>query len=80
MRIYPQTELFEIAQKENLISKESPLKPAYYLSPNCNMETLETRAEQTGKRWVFPNEEKNPIVDKLRAKKRRGPLWEYLRY
>ena len=80
MRIYPNTELYEIAKNENLISKENHLQPIYYISPNCNLETLETKAQQSGKRWVFPNEEKNPIMDKLRAKKRRGPLWEYLRY
>jgi len=80
MRIYPQTELYEIALKENLISQEDVLKPVYYVSKNCNMETLSERALRTGKRWVFPNEEKNPLVDRLRAKKRRGPLWEYLRY
>jgi radical SAM superfamily enzyme YgiQ (UPF0313 family) len=80
MRIYPKTELYEIALKEGLISKKTPLEPVYYISQNCNMETLAERAAGTGKRWVFPNEEKNPIVDRLRAKKRRGPLWEYLRY
>ena len=80
MRIYPKTELYDIAIQEGLISKEDALKPAYYISKNCNMETLVEKALSTGKRWVFPDEEKNPIVDRLRAKKRRGPLWEYLRY
>ena len=80
MRIYPKTELYNIAIAETLITKEDALKPVYYVSQNCNLETLVARAAQTGKRWVFPDEEKNPIVDKLRAKKRRGPLWEYLRY
>jgi len=80
MRIYPKTELYDIALAEGLISKESILKPTYYISQNCQLETLVARAEQTGKRWVFPDEKKNPIVYKLRAKKIRGPLWEYLRY
>jgi len=80
MRIYPKTELYDIAINEGLISKEDALKPVYYISQNCNLETLVERSFSTGKRWVFPNEEKNPIVDKLKAKKRRGPLWEYLRY
>ena len=80
MRIYPETELYEIGIKEGIISKDEVLKPVYYISQNCNVETLVERAAQTGKKWVFPNEEKNPIIDKLRAKKRRGPLWEYLRY
>jgi len=80
MRIYPKTELYNIALAEGLITKESILKPTYYISQNCQLDTLVARAEQTGKRWVFPDEEKNPIVDRLRAKKRRGPLWEYLRY
>jgi radical SAM superfamily enzyme YgiQ (UPF0313 family) len=80
MRIYPNTELYEIAKTENLISKANHLQPIYYISSNCNLETLVERSKQTGKRWVFPDEEKNPVIDKLRAKKRRGPLWEYLRY
>ena len=80
MRIYPKTELYDIAIKEGLISKEEALKPVYYISKDCDLNTLKEQAAQTGKRWVFPDEEKNPIVDRLRAKKRRGPLWEYLRY
>jgi len=80
MRIYPKTELYDIAVKEGLISKGETLKPVYYISKDCNLDTLKEKAAQTGKRWVFPDEEKNPIVDRLRAKKRRGPLWEYLRY
>lgn len=80
MRIYPKTALYDIAVKKGLISKENPLVPVYYISQNCNLETLAERAHRTGKIWVFPDEEKNQIVDKLRAKKRRGPLWEYLRY
>jgi radical SAM superfamily enzyme YgiQ (UPF0313 family) len=80
MRIYPKTELYDIAIKTGLTRKEDALKPVYYISQNCNLETLVARALNTGKRWVFPDEEKNPIVDRLRAKQRRGPLWEYLRY
>ena len=79
MRIYPKTELYDIALSEGLISKEDALKPVYYVSKNCDLETLAERAAQTGKKWVFPNDEKDPIVDQLRARKRRGPLWEYLR-
>jgi radical SAM superfamily enzyme YgiQ (UPF0313 family) len=80
MRIYPKTELYNMAMNEGLISEKEPLVPVYYISGNCNLETLKESALHTGKRWVFPDEEKNPIVDSLRAKKRRGPLWEYLRY
>ncbi|MDR2570088.1 MAG: radical SAM protein [Oscillospiraceae bacterium] len=80
MRIYPKTQLYDIAVKEGLISKEEALKPVYYLSKDCNLNNLKEKAVQTKKRWVFPDEEKNPMVDRLRAKKIRGPLWEYLRY
>jgi radical SAM superfamily enzyme YgiQ (UPF0313 family) len=80
MRIYPKTELYDIAIKEGVISKEDVLKPVYYVSKNCNLESLAERATATGQKWIFPDQEKSPLVDLFRAKKKRGPLWEYLRY
>lgn len=81
MRIYPNTELCGIAIKEGIIaSEEELLAPTYYLSKDIDINMIETRAIDSGKRWVFPDDTTSKLVVKLRAKKRRGPLWEHLRY
>jgi radical SAM superfamily enzyme YgiQ (UPF0313 family) len=81
MRIYPNTELYDIAIAEGKISKNDKLlKPAYYVSDNLDLSNLKEKAKATGKKWIFPDEEKSDFYDVLRARKRRGPLWEYLRY
>lgn len=81
MRIYPETRLFEIAKAEGLItSREALLNPTYYVSKEITVATLKERALATGQKWIFPDTPASPMVEKFRAKKRRGPLWEFLRY
>lgn len=80
MRIYPKTELYEIAVKEGLITQKDALKPVYYISKECDIDAIKQKAANSGMKWFFPDAEKSTIVDKLKEKKVRGPLWEYLRY
>ncbi len=80
MRIYPDTELFEIAMREGKIrSREELLNPMYYVSDKVDLSTIEKRAMGTGTRWIFPGHEPEELMARFRAKKRRGPLWEYLK-
>jgi len=79
MRIYPGTKLQEYAIQEGVISKDDNLlEPQYYLSKDVNYDTLKERARQSGKRWVFPDEDNSKIIDKLRQRNKKGPLWEYM--
>lgn len=81
MRIYPETELCEIACREGKIkSKEELLNPIYYVSDQVDLTRIEERALDTGAKWIFPNQEPEELMARFRAKKRRGPLWEYLRF
>ncbi len=80
MRIYPQTKLYEEALQEGKIKEGSLLEPTYYISEHINIGLLKEKVKNSKNIWVFPDEEKNPVVDRLREKHRRGPLWEYLRY
>lgn len=81
MRIYPRTKLCEIALREGVIKSESELvDPHYYVSPNIDVSTIEQRARATGQKWSFPDDPPSPMVERFRQRKRRGPLWEYLRY
>jgi len=80
MRIYPNTELHRIALAEGKVKEGSLLKPTYYISGDIDVDQLKEKTKNSKNIWVFPDAEKNPVVDKLRARKRRGPLWEYLRY
>jgi radical SAM superfamily enzyme YgiQ (UPF0313 family) len=79
MRIYPGTILQQHAIKEGVIDKNDPLlEPKYYISKDVNYDTLKERARNTGKRWVFPDEDNSKIINKLRARNKKGPLWEYM--
>ena len=80
MRIYPGTELFDKALAEGRIkNREELLNPVYYTSDNISTERLKERAALTGKRWIFPDFDNGDIVNRLRARNKKGPLWEYLR-
>jgi radical SAM superfamily enzyme YgiQ (UPF0313 family) len=79
MRIYPDTKLQQYAIHEGIIDKEDDLLvPKYYLSKNVDYDSLKQRAKQTGRRWVFPDEDTTMITNKLRARNKKGPLWEYM--
>lgn len=81
MRIYPGTKLHEAAVAEGMIEPDDELiQPKYYVSRQIDTSTVFSRAKATGQKWIFPEEEESPMVARFRAKKRRGPLWEYLRY
>lgn len=81
MRIYPETELCEIALREGKIrNREELLNPVYYVADGIDLTTLAGRAAQTGAKWIFPDQKADERMALFREKKRRGPLWEYLRY
>ncbi len=79
MRIYPGTKLQEYAINDGVIDKnDNLLEPKYYLSKDVNYDTLKERALKTRKRWVFPDEDTTTIINKLRQRNKKGPLWEYM--
>jgi radical SAM superfamily enzyme YgiQ (UPF0313 family) len=81
MRIYPNTKLFEIAMKEGRIKTESSIiEPVYYISDQVDLGTIKERALATKKKWVFPDNDPTDLLAMLRARNKKGPLWEYLRY
>ena len=81
MRIYPHTELFNIATAEGKIKSENDLlEPVYYISDAINIDTLKARALATGKKWIFPDYDYDGMMEKFRLRNKRGPLWEYLRF
>jgi radical SAM superfamily enzyme YgiQ (UPF0313 family) len=81
MRIYPRTRLYRIALQEGVIKpSDDLLKPVYYLSKNLDISSIKERALACGQRWIFPGFGSQEVIDRFRAKKKRGPLWEYLMY
>ncbi len=81
MRMYPGTRLYDIALAEGRISApEELLAPVYYIAEGIDTEALRDMARETGSRWVFPDDGTDAQMARFRARKRRGPLWEYLRY
>ena len=58
MRIYPGTKLYDLALAEGYLSPDDDLlEPVYYLAKDIDYATLKQRADLTGKRWVFPDED-----------------------
>lgn len=81
MRIYPNTRLFEIALQEGVVSgAEELIEPKYYVSRDVDLGNVKELAAASGQKWVFPGDGNEALIERFRAKKRRGPLWEFLRY
>jgi radical SAM superfamily enzyme YgiQ (UPF0313 family) len=80
MRIYPGTRLYELALGEGVIrSEDDLLEPVFYIAGGINYGTLKQRAEATGRRWVFPDEDVVSFMNRLRKRKRKGSLWHHLK-
>ena len=79
MRIYPGTKLYDYALNEGVITAQDDLLvPKYYISKDVNINNLKQLAKASGRRWVFPDEDLSNVMMKMRAKNKKGPLWEYL--
>jgi radical SAM superfamily enzyme YgiQ (UPF0313 family) len=79
MRIYPGTRLHKIALREGIVQKEDPiLEPVYYVSKYIDLASLKPKALQSGRPWIFPDEDLSEIMSKMRKRNKKGPLWEYL--
>jgi len=80
MRIYPGTRLQKLAIQDGVINAgDNLIEPAYYVAKGINYETLKERAEKTGRRWVFPDEDVATIMNRMRKRKRKGSLWHHLK-
>jgi radical SAM superfamily enzyme YgiQ (UPF0313 family) len=80
MRIYPGTPLQKLAIDEGYIHIEDDLlEPVYYLADGINYETLKERADLTGRRWVFPDEDVVTTMNRMRKRNRKGSLWHHLK-
>jgi radical SAM superfamily enzyme YgiQ (UPF0313 family) len=80
MRIYPGTKLASLAINEGLIDvKDNLLEPLYYIAPDIDYSTLKSRADKTGKRWVFPDEDVTVVMRRMRLRNRKGSLWHHLK-
>lgn len=79
MRIYPGTKLHEIAIEEQIVDKDDPvLEPVYYVSKDFDLSTLKDKAKETGKAWIFPDDDMGDVMKRMRQRNKKGPLWEYL--
>ena len=80
MRIYPGTVLHKIAIEQGIIhADDNLLTPVYYIAPGIDYATLKERALNTGRRWVFPDEDVATAMNRMRKRKRKGSLWHHLK-
>ena len=85
IRVFPGTQLFDIAVKEGVLqADEDLLEPFFYLSPAIADKILPF-VEKFSKQhptWIFPGMGINidrALQKKIRRLGARGPLWEYMR-
>ncbi len=85
IRVFPGTQLFEIAVKEGVLKPEDDLlEPFFYLSPAIADKILPfvKRFSKEHPTWIFPGMGINidrALQRKIRRLGARGPLWEYMR-
>lgn len=85
IRVFPNTRLAKIAEKEGLVGPENNyLEPVFYLSSGIEAEILpfiENFAKEH-RTWIFPGLNINmneAMQKKLRKFGIKGPLWEYMK-
>ncbi len=84
IRIYPHTEIYDIALQENTITPDTSLiKPVYYQPKQISARQIEKRvlAQARGRiNWIAGSGGKKAaeVVNRMFAKGYSGPLWEYL--
>lgn len=84
MRIYPHTELYEIAVKEGLVKRsQSILEPAFYKSSAIDMEAIiDLVKKKAGSRpnWIIGagGNKTAQTLSKMYDRGFSGPLWEFL--
>lgn len=84
MRIYPQTELYDLARHDRQVNdKRNLLEPAFYQSPRIESGEVVARVRQHAKgrlNWVIGDggEPVARILAKMHARGHTGPLWEHL--
>jgi radical SAM superfamily enzyme YgiQ (UPF0313 family) len=84
MRIYPDTELYDIAVKEGQIAEDrSILEPVFYRSPFIDSDEIVRQVQKEANRrlnWVIGagGEETAKIISRLYQRGHCGPMWEYL--
>jgi len=79
MRIYPHTELHRIALEEGVVSEtDQLLDPVYYTAKGVDLDSIQERAKATGTKWFFPDVDFSATLGKMRARNKKGLLWEYL--
>ena len=85
VRIYPKTGLYQRALQEGIISADQNLlRPAFYFSPQISVEELTNEVKNFTEKyvnWIVPDLKIGPessVMDKLRERGRKGPLWNLL--
>ncbi len=84
MRIYPHTRLYDIALRQNLISKSrSLLKPVFYKPDGIKEDEITEMIKEKAKgrpNWIIGSggPETQMIISRMYEKGFSGPLWEYL--
>jgi radical SAM superfamily enzyme YgiQ (UPF0313 family) len=80
MRIYPRTKLQELAIRDGIISENDDLVlPKYYISKNVDLSNLKEMAKNTGKNWIFPDDDMSEINEMMRLKNKKGLTWHLIR-
>jgi hypothetical protein len=84
MRVFPNTPLHRLAVREGVLpADDSLLVPRFYFSEmtpeSWLVQQLEAQARRDT-RWITPEAWKlsEAVMKKLRARGKKGPLWEYL--
>ncbi len=84
LRIYPSTQLYDIALERGQVKPgQNLLEPVYYRPEGIALEDITVRVEERAKNhpnWIVGSggDRKAALIDRMYAKGKVGPLWEIL--